>query len=233
MIHKPSQELDGPEKTNPRYELAYGIMDVAENSSYARPGRRFCWRRLFQRQLRGQELCGPLRNGGNLVYLSLQRQRVQPVHDRFVNAGEEASRVVHQFPMQKKGTIPVLRKCPDVEVNGQYWLSGSQHIRTADVSSLSSAYRHHGVGKFNLKLSVPTPGIFLSPDAFNLYHAPLLQTGQRPQITIAQPAFHNMVRHHYPRALPGVFGSAFHVPLHFPQRYPVENSGDVPRVQGC
>ena len=30
VIHKPSQELDGPEKTNPRYELAYGNMDVAE-----------------------------------------------------------------------------------------------------------------------------------------------------------------------------------------------------------
>ena len=43
----------------------------------------------------------------------------KPVHDRFVNTGEEAGRVVHQFPMQKKGTIPVLRKCPDVEVNGQ------------------------------------------------------------------------------------------------------------------
>ena len=79
------------------------------------------------------------------------------VHDRFVNAGEEAGWVVHQFPMQKKGAIPVLRKCPDIEVNGQYWLSGSQHIRTADVSSLSSTYRHLGVGKLNLKLSVPTP----------------------------------------------------------------------------
>ena len=37
-----------------------------------------------------------------------------------VNTGEEAGRVVHQFPMQKKGAIPVLRKCPDVDVNGQY-----------------------------------------------------------------------------------------------------------------
>ncbi len=41
------------------------------------------------------------------MYIPFQRQRIQPVPDKFVIAGEEAGRVVHQFPMQKKGAIPV------------------------------------------------------------------------------------------------------------------------------
>ncbi len=46
------------------------------------------------------------------------------------------------------------------------------------------------------------------------------------------PFSHNVLRQHYPCALPGACSSNLHIPFHFPQCYPVKNSRDAPGVYG-